>query len=63
VLMSLVVWRAEDVITFEPDYGQPWLQAQPPGFSHPAVLAEIRFDKGEAPIVPEGLPAPVAPIS
>ena len=48
------------IVPFEPDYGMPWIRAQPPGFEHPAVTAEIRFDAGEAPVVPGGVPPAVA---
>jgi ABC-type dipeptide/oligopeptide/nickel transport system permease subunit len=43
-------------LPFEPDYGQPWLQAKAPGFQHPAVLAENRFDVGERVVIPFGIP-------
>ncbi len=58
VVTALSVF-AQWIVPFEPDYGQPWLLANPPGFSHPAVLAELRFDRGERPVVAPSVPAPV----
>ncbi len=58
-LVSALSFFAHLLVPFEPDYGQPWLLANPPGFSHPAVLAELRFDRGEAPVLPASIPAPV----
>ncbi|MHC5050886.1 MAG: ABC transporter permease [Planctomycetota bacterium] len=60
IVMSLMVILADLFIPFEPEYGQPWLQAQPPGYEHPAVLAENRFDVGADVVVPEGIPSVVA---
>ena len=59
-LMSLVAALADLLIPFTPEYGQPWLHAQPPGFDHPAVLAENRFDVGDDVVVAEGIPPVVA---
>jgi len=60
VFMTLISALAPWIVPFEPDYGQPWLLANAPGFEHPAVLAEVRFDKGEAPVVAPGIPDVVA---
>ncbi|MEM8885419.1 MAG: ABC transporter permease [Planctomycetota bacterium] len=57
-LISVFAWL---LVPMPPDYGQPWLRsARPPGFEHPAVLAEIRFDVGEAPVIPERIPDRIA---
>ena len=48
VIMSFTAIFADLIIPFEPDYGQPWIRSQPPGYEHPAVLAENRFTVGEA---------------
>jgi len=60
VVTTLVAILADLIVPFEPDYGQPWLQAHAPGFRHPAVMAENRFDVGERPDVPEGIPSAIA---
>jgi oligopeptide transport system permease protein len=51
---------AANLFPYEPDYGQPWLQAHPPGFEHPAVLAESRFVVGEEVVIPFGIPRKIA---
>ncbi len=56
VFMSLVAFAADWIIPFQPDYGQPWLRAQAPGFEHPAALAENRFTAGEPVAIPETAP-------
>jgi len=56
VVMAVVALAADWIIPYQPDYGQPWLRAQPPGFSHPAVLAENRFEVGRPPPLPETTP-------
>ena len=61
VVVSLASIFAPWIVPMEPDYGQPWLRtARTPGFTHPAVLAEIRFDKGVEPVVPERIPPVIA---
>jgi hypothetical protein len=62
VVMCGIAILADELIPFQPDYGQPWLRAQPPGFSHPAVIGEMRFKVGERTLVPEGIPGAVAEI-
>jgi ABC-type dipeptide/oligopeptide/nickel transport system permease subunit len=62
VVMCLIAILADALIPFQPDYGQPWLRAQPPGFSHPAVIGEMRFEVGKQTLVPEGIPSRVATI-
>ena len=56
VLVSLSAILAPLLTQYQADYGQPWLRAQEPGFSHPAVLAEIRYDKGRPAEVPKDVP-------
>jgi ABC-type dipeptide/oligopeptide/nickel transport system permease subunit len=53
---TVAVVLAPWILPYEPDYGQPWIGAQPPGYAHPAALAENRFDKGEPVVVSEGIP-------
>ena len=60
VAMSLSAILAGWIVPFQPDYGQPWLRARPPGFEHPAVPAETRLDRGQPPSVPTTYPAAVA---
>jgi len=61
VVVSFASVAAPWITPMAPDYGQPWLRhARAPGFEHPAVLAEIRFDNGEAPFVPERIPPRIA---
>ncbi|MHC4547216.1 MAG: ABC transporter permease [Planctomycetota bacterium] len=60
IVMSLLAILADLFLPFAPEYGQPWLQARPPGFDHPAVLAENRFDVGADVVVPDGIPPVVA---
>jgi len=60
VTMSLAAVFADLLMPFDADYGQPWVGDHPPGFRHPAVLAELRFDVNEAPVVAEGAPRVVA---
>jgi len=61
VLVSLTAILAPWLVVMDADYGQPWLRhARAPGFTHPAVLAAIRFDKGDAPVVPERIPPRIA---
>jgi len=60
VAMSMLAILADLFLPFEPEYGQPWIQAQPPGYDHPAVLAENRFDVGADVVVPEGIPSAMA---
>ena len=61
VVVTIAAVIAPWITPMPPDYGQPWLRtARAPGFEHPAVLAEIRFDKGEAPFVPERIPPVIA---
>jgi len=61
VVVTLAVLFASWIVPMQPDYGQPWLRyARPPGFEHPAVLAEIRFDRGQPPVVPERIPPKIA---
>jgi ABC-type dipeptide/oligopeptide/nickel transport system permease subunit len=57
VLVTLTALAAPWITPMDSDYGQPWLRfARPPGFEHPAVLSEIRFDKGRGPAIPERIP-------
>jgi ABC-type dipeptide/oligopeptide/nickel transport system permease subunit len=60
VLMSFVAAAASWLIPFQPDYGQPWIRAQPPGYTHPAVLAENWFEVGKTPVVPDRIPPVIA---
>jgi len=60
VAMTLAAAFAGFLVSFQADYGQPWIGAHGPGFEHPAVISETRFDAGEAPVVPAGIPSPVA---
>ena len=61
VVVTLASVIAPWITPMAPDYGQPWLRyARAPGFEHPAVLAEIRYDKGDAPFVPERIPPIIA---
>ncbi|MHC4953579.1 MAG: ABC transporter permease [Planctomycetota bacterium] len=61
VIVSASAIFAPWIVPMQPDYGQPWLRfARAPGFDHPAVLAEIRFDLGEEPAIPERIPARIA---
>lgn len=53
---TVAVVLAPWILPYEPDYGQPWIGAQPPGYAHPAVLAENRFDTGEPVVVSQGIP-------
>ncbi len=62
VVVSIVSIFAPVIFEFQPDYGQPWLRANPPGFSHPAVPAEVRLDVGEKPTIPSTYPATVASV-
>jgi len=60
-VVSLASIFAPWIVPMEPDYGQPWLRsARAPGFRHPAVLAEIRFDRDVKPVVPERIPPVIA---
>ena len=56
VLMTLAVILANVLVPYQPDYGQPWIGAQPPGYSHPAALAENRYDVGQPPVIPQDVP-------
>ena len=56
VLMTLAAILANVLVPYQPDYGQPWIGAQPPGYSHPAVLAENRYDVGQPPVIPQDVP-------
>ncbi|MGQ0612254.1 MAG: ABC transporter permease [Planctomycetaceae bacterium] len=58
--MTLLSLLAGLLMPYEADYGQPWIGAHPPGYRHPAVLAENRFDVGSEPVVPIGVPARIA---
>jgi len=60
VFMTTLAVGADWLLPFEADYGQLWVRAQPPGFSHPAVLAENRFDVDKKVVVPMGIPDVVA---
>jgi ABC-type dipeptide/oligopeptide/nickel transport system permease subunit len=61
VVVTFVSVFAALLVPMPPDYGQPWLRsARAPGFEHPAVLAEVRYDKGEAPNIPERIPQRIA---
>ena len=61
VVVTLIAVLAPWITPMDSDYGQPWLRfARPPGFEHPAVLAEIRFDRGQPPVIPDRIPARIA---
>ncbi|MHC4939151.1 MAG: ABC transporter permease [Planctomycetota bacterium] len=61
VVVTVVVILAPWITPMDADYGQPWLRfARPPGFEHPAVLAEVRYDLGEAPAIPDRIPRRIA---
>jgi len=57
VIVTGTALLAPWITIMDSDYGQPWLrQARPPGFEHPAVLSEIRYDRGQPPAIPERIP-------
>ena len=60
VLVSLMAILADVFIPMQPDYGQPWIKAQPPGFEHPAALAENWFDVGKNVVIPNEIPDRIA---
>ena len=62
VFVSVVTICADLWLSYESTYGQPWVRAHPPGYSHPAVLAEIRYDLGDDAAVPDRVPDLVAEI-